>query len=87
MSKKGKRLLRLFKKPSPTDFTWDELISVMDAADFTNSCSGGSHYMFEHKGGIRVGIVKSHPNGILKQYQLDNAKEALEQVGHKPEGI
>jgi hypothetical protein len=34
MSKKEKRLLRLFRKPVPTDFTWDELLSVMDAANF-----------------------------------------------------
>jgi len=59
----------------------------MTAADFKNECSGGSHYTFEHKDGLRVKISKTHPNGILKPYQVDAAKEALEKLGYKPEGV
>lgn len=86
MSKKEKRLLRLFKKPPPTDFTWDELLSVMDAANFTNNCDGGSHYTFEHKSGYRFGVSKTHPSGILKRYQIDETKEALQSVGEFTSG-
>lgn len=86
MSKKEKRLLRLFKKPPPTDFTWDELLSVMDAANFTNNCDGGSHYTFEHKSGYRFGVSKTHPSGVLKRYQIAETKEALQSVGEFTSG-
>lgn len=86
MSKKEKRLLRLFKVPPPKDFTWDELISIMDAAHFSNDCDGGSHYTFEHESGYKFGISKTHPSGILKKYQIDDTKEALQSVGAYPIG-
>ena len=81
MSKKEKRLVRLFKIPPPKDFTWDELISVMDAANFSSSCDGGSHYAFEHKSGYQFHVSKTHPSGILKRYQIDDLKDALQNVG------
>lgn len=81
MSKKEKRLQRLFGNPQPTDFTWEEFISVMTAANFTNECTGGSHYMFEHPSGYRFSASKTHPSGILLRYQIKNAKEVLQQVG------
>lgn len=84
MSKKEKRLLRLFGNPPPTDFTWEEFISVMTAANFTNECNGGSHYTLEHKSGYRFIASKTHPSGILRLYQIRNAKEALETVGEAP---
>ena len=87
MSKKDKRLLRIFKIPPPKDFTWDELISIMDSLDFKSQCAGGSHYMFEHKTGVKVGVSKSHPNGILKKYQIDEVTSILEKLGYKPQGI
>lgn len=81
MSKKEKRLERLFKMPPPRDFTWDELISVMDAASFSSNCDGGSHYAFEHKSGYQIHVSKTHPSGILKRYQIDAVKDALQDVG------
>ena len=86
MSKKEKRLEHLFKIPPPKDFTWDELISVMDAANFSNNCKGGSHYAFEHKSGFQIHVSKTHPSGILKKYQIDNVKEALQSVGEYSSG-
>lgn len=80
MSKKAKLLERLFAHPTPKDFTWDELVSVMKRAGFSNRCSGGSHYTFEHESGYRFCISKTHPGGILKSYQVQAAKEALEYV-------
>jgi len=81
MSKKDKRLKRLFGIPPPKDFSWDELITVMNAAGFDEYCDGGSHYTFEHATGFTFGISKTHPSGILKRYQIDDAKEALQAVG------
>lgn len=86
MSKKEKRLVRLFGVPPPTDFTWSELLSVMDAANFTNHCDGGSHYIFEHVDGYRFSISKTHPSGILLRYQIKDVKEALQSVCEDPTG-
>ena len=86
MSKKEKRLEHLFKIPPPKDFTWDELISVMDAANFSNKCEGGSHYAFEHSSGFQIHVSKTHPSGILKRYQIDVVKEALQCVGEYSSG-
>lgn len=81
MSKKLKLLLKLRKIPSPKDFPWEDLVTLMRQAGFDESCESGSHYMFEHmKTGFRFGMSKTHPSGILKKYQIDAAKQALETV-------
>ena len=80
MSKKDKLLQRLHKIPPPVDFTWEEFLSVMRGAGFTESCDGGSHYMFEHSRGFRFGASKTHPSGLLKRYQIKNAIDALATV-------
>ncbi|MDD2932624.1 MAG: type II toxin-antitoxin system HicA family toxin [Methylotenera sp.] len=84
MSKKEKRLQDLFSNPPPKDFSWDSLISIMNASGFKNECTGGSHYVFEHTSGLRVRVSKTHPGGILKPYQVSAVKEALEKLGLKP---
>jgi len=85
MSQKEKRLLRLLKDPPVKDFTWEELISVMRAAGFRESCSGGSHYDFEHTSGFSFHASKTHPSGLLKVYQIKEARAALKQVGAIPQ--
>lgn len=80
MSKREKRQDRLFGNPAPTDFTWDELVAVMRQNGFTESCGGGSHYTFQHTSGYTFMMPKSHPDGILKRYQVKDAKEALRTI-------
>lgn len=81
MAKRKKQLQRLFAVPPPKDFSWQELLTVMRAAGFSERCTSGSHYMFEHTNGQRFRVVKTHPSGLLKQYQVSDAKEALILVG------
>lgn len=81
MSKKEKLLNKLFATPPPKGFAWLDLITVMSQAEFSSHCESGSHYMFEHSSGFRLGISKTHPSGILKNYQVKAAKEALVSVG------
>jgi predicted RNA binding protein YcfA (HicA-like mRNA interferase family) len=80
VSKKDKLLSKLCATPPPKGFTWDELITVMMHAGFSNECTGGSHYMFEHKNGFRFSMSKTHPSGLLKPYQVKTAKEAIERT-------
>ena len=82
MSKKEKLLKKLFAKPMPKDFAWNELLTLMSGFGFKNSCKGGSHYMFEHREtGFRFRMSKTHPSGILKAYQVHAAKNALQHIG------
>lgn len=86
MSKIEKLLLKLCRKPAPTDFTWDDLITLTNRAGFKASCTGGSHHMFQHDGGYLFRASKTHPSGLLKAYQIRAAIEALKSVGFIPEG-
>ena len=70
MSRKQKLLERLRKKPSPKDFTWDELVTLMRQFEFNETCKSGSHYMFEHSSGYKFGMSRTHPSGILKYIRL-----------------
>lgn len=80
MSKKDKLFERLAKRPPPTDFRWDELITLMEQNEFTVSCSGGSHHTFQHRRGLTFSASKTHPSGILKPYQVKDALEAINKV-------
>lgn len=81
MSKREKLHQRLFAIPPPKDFTWDELITLMRGYGFKESCSSGSHYIFEHIAtDFRCRASKTHPSGLLKRYQIDNIKEAINHV-------
>lgn len=81
MSRQQKRIAKLRAKPSPKDFKWADLVSVMRAAGFKEHCEGGSHYTFQHESGFTFTASKTHPSGILKAYQIRDAKEALRTVG------
>ncbi len=85
MSKKQKLLAKLFRLPAPADFTWDELVTLMSHHDFEAHppSGGGSHYTFQHRDGFTFTMSRTHPSGILKSYQVKNAKEALRAVGAK----
>ena len=84
MSKKEKLLAKLHANPPPKDFHWQELITLMSYYGFNNKCDGGSHYMFEHESGFRFSMSKTHPSGILKNYQVRDAKQALMHIGVNP---
>jgi predicted RNA binding protein YcfA (HicA-like mRNA interferase family) len=79
-SKKDKLLAKLCASPSPRDFPWHDLISLMSNYGFKSTCSGGSHYTFEHTSGFRFSMSKTHPSGILKTYQVRDAKNALRHI-------
>jgi predicted RNA binding protein YcfA (HicA-like mRNA interferase family) len=81
MSKKQKLLDKLCAKPQPKGFSWENLVTLMRQNDFTESCEGGSHYIFEHATGLRLVISKTHPSGVLKSYQVRAVKEALTNIG------
>jgi predicted RNA binding protein YcfA (HicA-like mRNA interferase family) len=84
MAKKEKLLAKLCATPSPKEFPWHDLITLMGSFGFKSTCSGGSHYMFEHDSGFRFSMSRTHPSGILKAYQIRDAKKALKHIGVIP---
>ena len=66
----------------PKDFTWDELVKLLQAhgyAELTGGKTGGSRRRF-YNADTQAAILlhKPHPGNILKSYQL---KEVIEQLG------
>lgn len=84
MSKKEKLLAKLCASPSPKNFSWHDFVTLMEYYGFEGTCGGGSHYMFEHSSGFRFRMSKTHPSGILKIYQVRDAKNALKNIGIIP---
>ena len=80
MTRKDKLISRLFSTPPPKDFSWEELLKLMNHGGFSETCSGGSHYIFEHPKGLRLSVSKTHPSGILKTYQIKAIRQALRDV-------
>ena len=85
MSKKEKLLKRFLSIPHPTDFRWDELVTMLSGLGFDafESTGGSSHKHFVHRGNADWAIVQArpHPSGILKIYQIKQVTEFLREKG------
>ena len=81
MSKKDKLTDRLLQKPK--DFTFEEMKSLLSYFGYELKQGGaGSGVKFIKKGSSEViNFHKPHPNGILKQYVLDQVIEKLRRDG------
>ena len=79
MSKIEKLVARI--QTSPTDFTWDELVKVLNHYGFEVINKGetaGSRRAFVHPETKQIiRLHKPHPGTILKQYQLKEILELL----------
>jgi predicted RNA binding protein YcfA (HicA-like mRNA interferase family) len=83
MSKLEKSLGRLLSRP--TDFTWRELITLMNALGFELRTIGGSGRKFiQPETGATLFIHEPHPGSILKAYQIRAAIQFLRQEGKLP---
>jgi hypothetical protein len=83
MSKISKLIERL--KSRPKDFTYDELIKVLQHfgyEEFTKGKTAGSRRAFVR--GVTKHIIrlhKPHPSNILKMYSIDYVIDELKQQG------
>lgn len=77
MSKKDKLIERLLKKPK--DFTFEEMESLLSYFGYELKQGGtGSGVKFiKDKSNEVINFHKSHPNGTLKRYVLDQVIEKL----------
>ena len=83
MSKKDKLLKRLKSKPS--DFTYDELKTLLNYLGFNEDNKGKtSGSAVKYKNSIynkKILLHKPHPSNLLKQYQIKLVIEVLKKIG------
>ena len=69
----------------PRDFTWEELIKIMNHFGYnelSKGKTGGSRRKFANSEQHVISLHKPHPGSILKRYQLDDVIDALRERGH-----
>lgn len=79
MTRREKLISRFYRKP--TDFTWEELVSMLSAFGFEQSVggkTGGSRRRFIHPNGTMINLHEPHPKKVLKRYQIELVLEVLE---------
>jgi predicted RNA binding protein YcfA (HicA-like mRNA interferase family) len=82
MTRKDKLIKRLLSKPK--DFTWNELTALLAGLGFEEVKTGktsGSRRRFVNTDGMIIALHKPHPHNILKQYQIEQIIETLQQEG------
>jgi len=78
MSKQEKLIRRFLSKP--TDFTWDEAITLLRIFGYKISAAGktgGPRVKFVHPVLPIISLHKPHPRKVMKSYQLDQIEEFL----------
>ena len=79
MSKKEKLISRLISRPTPTDFTYNEIKTLLSYFGFEERNKGrtsGSRVEFI-KDKYTILLHKPHPSGELKPYQIRLLIETL----------
>jgi len=80
VSKKEKLIARLRQRPS--DFTWDELTSLLKSLGYREvktGRTGGSRRRFVNPSSATITLHKPHPQKILKRYAIDQILDILKQ--------
>jgi predicted RNA binding protein YcfA (HicA-like mRNA interferase family) len=82
MGKKEKLLTRL--KQRPKDFTWKEMVNLLNILGYEQvktGKSGGSRRRFIHPTAPIITLHRPHPNPIVKRYILKDIIELLKKEG------
>ncbi|MCL2721896.1 MAG: type II toxin-antitoxin system HicA family toxin [Treponema sp.] len=80
MSKKEKLVKRFLSRP--TDFTFDELATLLKSLGYLKETAGktsGSRVTFSNQEGDYIRLHKPHPRNILKMYQIDDITANLKE--------
>ena len=78
MSRRDKLIARL--KSRPKDFTWEELVRLLEGLGYTEAKAGktgGSRRRFIHPTAPMIGLHKPHPGNIVKMYVIDDVLRLL----------
>lgn len=78
MSRRDKLVARL--KGRPKDFTWDELVKLLEGLDYaeaTTGKTGGSRRRFVHATAPTIALHKPHPGNVVRRYVIDDVLRVL----------
>lgn len=82
MSKQEKALERLCREPTVADFTWDELVSLIESLGFELINGKGSRKKFRHlETNLTINLHRPHPSSIVKKYALRYVVDELKMHG------
>lgn len=66
----------------PADFTWQELVCLLNSYGFIEfSDKGGSYRSFKNAAGLKIFMHKPHPGNIVKKYLLLKVGNKLKEYG------
>ena len=80
MSQIDKIIQKIQKKPTPKNFSWDELLKLLNHFQFqpiTKGKTGGSRRKFINEDKVIISLHEPHPQKELKKYQIDQILEIL----------
>lgn len=78
MGRREKLVARL--KGRPKDFTWDELVRLLEGLGYFEAATGktgGSRRRFIHETAPTIALHKPHPGNIVKMYVIDDVLRIL----------
>ena len=82
MARRTKLIRRL--KSRPKDFTWDELVRLLEGLGYSQvrtGATGGSRRRFTHPDAPTISLHKPHPSNIVKRYVIDDVSGLLTEAG------
>lgn len=84
MAQIQKLIERLLSVPAPKDFSWNELVRVLNYfgyIELKKGKTGGSRRKFADAEKNIISLHKPHPSEILKEYQIKDVIEHLKEKG------
>ena len=82
MSRRDKLITRL--KSRPRDFTWEELVRLLEGLGYVEAKVGksaGSRRRFVHPTAPVIALHKPHPGNIVKMYVIGDVLRVLSEEG------
>ncbi|QJE73494.1 type II toxin-antitoxin system HicA family toxin [Aerophototrophica crusticola] len=82
MTRRDKLVARL--KGKPKDFTWDELVRLLEGLGYREAATGktgGSRRRFIHATAPTIALHKPHPGNIVKSYVIEDVVRVLTEEG------
>lgn len=86
MSRQDKLRARFWGSPLPKDFSWDELVTLLDGYGYKLKSKSGSHRKFINPHvPTRIYVPKPHPGSIVKTRYIREIRDNLMSEGFRDE--
>ncbi|MCY3934732.1 MAG: type II toxin-antitoxin system HicA family toxin [Chloroflexi bacterium] len=82
-TKHQRTLERIFKRPTPANIRWLDIVALLQAIKVEVSQRSGSRVLLK-KGGVRMVVHRPHPEPQTGKATVRAIAEYLEALGEKP---